>query len=66
MKCEHCHRTLTRFAAALETPAGTIGWGPVCARTVLPRATRRAAVVTPLRRGRPDPRQVDWIEGAAA
>lgn len=42
MKCLHCGRPLTKFAASIQTGEGELGWGPVCARKVMVGARKRA------------------------
>lgn len=65
-RCYACGRALVKYAVSIPTRDGERGWGPVCARSVVIRATRtrfpvveRRVVHKAVKR---DARQIDWIE----
>ena len=70
MNCIRCGKVLLRpAAAALNTAAGPVGWGPKCAvhAGLIRRKPRRAAAFK-ARRGKPaqGPAQMDWVDQLAA
>jgi hypothetical protein len=69
LRCLRCNRPLVRFAASIQTRDGLLGWGPDCAKTVTVTPARPVRGPRAELRQRPlprDPRQLDWVEEAAA
>ncbi len=70
LRCTACGRALVRFAVSnVGTDGVEYGWGPTCGRSVVVKAKRRQSASRRARHASlpsRDPRQLDWVEEAAA